>query len=132
VTDLEPAVVTIRKREPEHLHRMDGLDLKLLLPWDGVAAPFRGAWCVLRPGDVALEHAHEDREIFFVMSGRAEVRGGGKRYEIAAGDLVFLPPGLAHQVVNETDEDVSYYAIWWDTSMSEEFLARQATPAEAG
>ena len=43
--------VDFRRCEPENLVREHGLDLKLLHPWPGLATPFRGAWCVLRPGE---------------------------------------------------------------------------------
>lgn len=125
MTDHEHADVTIRANEPDHLERAHGLDLKLLHPWPGLDSPFRGAWCVLRPGDVSEPHAHHDREIFIVMSGRGTVLAGGSRREVAAGDLAYLTPDVPHSVVNEHDEDFAYYAIWWDPAMSADFLASQ-------
>jgi mannose-6-phosphate isomerase-like protein (cupin superfamily) len=137
VTDQRPPDVDIRKAEHENLTRAHGLDLKLLQPWHGVDAPFSGAWCVLRPGDASEPHAHHEPEIFIAMTGRAQVAGDGRCHEIVAGDIVFVRPGVEHRVVNEHDEDFSYYAIWWDRAMSQEFLTRadgQARPdhAEAG
>lgn len=116
--------VDIRRREPDHLVRAHGLDLKLLQPWNGLATPFRGAWCVLRPGDVTEPHAHREREIFIVMAGRADVVTGTERHELAAGDILLMRPGVEHRVINEHDTDFSYYAIWWDRAMSGEFLAQ--------
>jgi mannose-6-phosphate isomerase-like protein (cupin superfamily) len=132
MTDQGQAVVDIRKLEQENLTRAHGLDLKLLQPWHGLDAPFRGAWCVLRPGDASRPHAHHEHEIFIGMAGRAEVVSGGRRHEFVAGDIVFMRPGMEHQVVNEHDEDFSYYAIWWDRAMSEEFLTQEdgQDPAE--
>jgi mannose-6-phosphate isomerase-like protein (cupin superfamily) len=126
--------VDIHKLEQENLTRTHGLDLKLLQPWHGLDAPFRGAWCVLRPGDASKPHGHHEHEIFIAMAGRAEVVSGGRRHEFVAGDIAFVRPGVEHQVVNEHDEDFSYYAIWWDRAMSDEFLARQDGPehTEAG
>ncbi|WP_404953226.1 cupin domain-containing protein [Streptomyces sp. 147326] len=121
--------MTIRPREPENLVRDHGLDLRLLHPWPGLDTPFRGAWCVLRPGDVTDAHAHHEREIFIVMSGRAEVVCKGRRHALAAGDLAVMRAGVEHHIVNEHEEDFSYYAIWWGPDMSAEFLARQPDPA---
>lgn len=134
MTDHEHADVTIRAMEPDHLVRAHGLDLKLLHPWPGLDSPFRGAWCVLRPGDVSELHAHHDREIFIVMSGRGTVVANGRRQEVAAGDLAYIRPDVEHSVVNEHDEDFAYYAIWWDPAMSAEFLGQEAreTAAPAG
>ncbi|SDN96968.1 cupin domain-containing protein [Actinacidiphila guanduensis] len=125
MTDHEHPGVTIRPREPERLERAHGLDLSLLHPWPGLNTPFRGAWCVLRPGDVSEAHAHHDREIFIAMSGRGVLLAGGDRREIAAGDLALLPPDVEHRVANEYDEDFSYYAIWWEPGMSEQYLAEE-------
>lgn len=121
MTDQRPAV-QIREGEPENLVRTHGLDLRLLQPWHGLAAPFRGAWCVLRPGDASTPHAHHEHEIFIGMTGRAEVVSGDSRRPFVAGDIAFVPPGVAHQVVNDHDEDFAYYAIWWDRTMSDEFI----------
>ncbi|UWE13001.1 cupin domain-containing protein [Actinacidiphila bryophytorum] len=129
MTDHEHADVTIRANEPDHLERAHGLDLRLLHPWPGLDSPFRGAWCVLRPGDVSELHSHHDREIFIVMSGRGTVLAGGSRQEVAAGDLAYITPDVEHSVVNEHDEDFAYYAIWWDPAMSADFLASQGQAA---
>jgi mannose-6-phosphate isomerase-like protein (cupin superfamily) len=128
--DEENADVTIRRLEPENLIRDHGLDLKLLHPWPGLDAPFQGAWCVLRPGDVSDPHAHHEREIFIGMAGRADVVSGDQRQEFAAGDIAFVRPGAEHRIANTRDEDFSYYAIWWDTAMSAEFLAQTAETGE--
>ncbi|WP_329107407.1 cupin domain-containing protein [Streptomyces sp. NBC_01439] len=115
----------IRRREPDNLTRAHGLDLGLLHPWPGLETPFRGAWCVLRPGDVTDAHAHHERELFIVMAGRAAVVCEERRHELAAGDLAVMRAGAEHHIVNEHDEDFAYYAIWWGPDMSADFLAVQ-------
>ncbi|MFC4031260.1 cupin domain-containing protein [Streptomyces polygonati] len=125
-TNGRDAELTIRALESEHLTRAHGLDLKLLHPWPGLNAPFRGAWCVLRPGDVSEPHAHSEREIFICMSGRATVLAGDTRKEFAAGDIAHLLPGVQHSITNEHDEDFAYYAIWWGEEMAAEFLTTLA------
>lgn len=108
--------VDIRRREHDDLSRAHGLDLKLLWPWRDLAAPFHGAWCVLRPGDISDPHSHAEHEIFIGMAGRAEVLADGRRQSFAAGDLALISPGVVHQVANVHDEDFAYYAIWWEQS----------------
>ena len=124
MTDQDVAVVDIRRLEPDNLNRAYGLNLKLLQPWAGLDAPFRGAWCVLNPGDESWPHAHGEHEFFIVMSGRGDLIADGEHHEIAAGDLVFMRAGIDHRVVNPYDEDFSYYSIWWDRAMSDEYLAQ--------
>lgn len=114
--------VDVRKSEQDNLTRAYGLELKFLHPWQGLTAPFEGAWCVLRPGDKSNPHAHHEREIFIGMAGRGAVVTAEGRHEFVAGDIVYLRPGIGHRVVNEHDEDFTYYAIWWDRAMSDQFL----------
>lgn len=128
---VDTAAVEFRRLEHENLVRAYGLDMKLLYPWDGLTAPFRGAWCVLRPGDQSAQHAHHEHEIFIGMAGNAEVIAEGEAHEFAAGDLVFLKPGIEHYLVNNHDEDFSYYAIWWDRAMSDEFVAHETGRGES-
>jgi mannose-6-phosphate isomerase-like protein (cupin superfamily) len=132
VTDQKPLVVDFRRLEHENLTRAYGLEMKLLYPWDGLAAPFEGAWCVLRPGDKSQTHAHHEHEIFIGMSGRATVVTPDRRYDFAAGDIAFLRPEIEHHLINETDDDFAYYAIWYDRAMSEEFVAHEDRRTGAG
>lgn len=134
MTDQDLAVVDIRRLEHENLTRAYGLDMKLLYPWNGLTAPFRGAWCVLRPGDASLTHAHHEHEILIGMAGSGEVVTGDQRHKFAAGDIVFLRPDVEHYLAHDPDhdEDFSYYAIWWDRAMSDEFVAHEIGQAESG
>jgi mannose-6-phosphate isomerase-like protein (cupin superfamily) len=114
----------LRKLDRENLTRAYGVDGQLLLPWPALNAPFEGVWCVLRHGDASTPHAHAEHEIFIAMSGRAAVIGDGERRDFVAGDIVHLRPGVEHHVVNETEQDFEFYAIWWDAEMSKRSLAR--------
>ncbi|AEV84483.1 hypothetical protein ACWT_3460 [Actinoplanes sp. SE50] len=130
VTGAESGGVQVRRQEPDDLARAHGLDLKLLQPWPGVDTPFEGAWCVLRPGDVTDTHSHPEREIFIGMAGRGVlVTASGERHSIVAGDLLTMRPGLEHHVENDSDQDFSYYAIWWDGATAAAFLDRAAQPS---
>lgn len=128
MTEQAIASVDIHRLENEQVSRNYGLDFKLLHPWPGMNAPFRGAWCVVRPGDVSEAHAHGEREIMIAMAGRGVVVSDEGRLDFNAGDIVFMPAEITHSVVNEYGEDFSYYSIWWDRDMSAEFLA--AEPGE--
>lgn len=126
MTEPESDGVDVRRQETDDLTREHGLDLKLLQPWPGVDTPFEGAWCVLRPGDVTDTHAHPEREIFIGMAGRGVLVTATGRHSVAAGDLLTMRPGLEHHVVNDSDQDFSYYAIWWDGATAAAFLERAA------
>jgi mannose-6-phosphate isomerase-like protein (cupin superfamily) len=126
VTGPESGGVDVRRRIPDQLAREHGLDLKLLQPWPGVDTPFEGAWCVLRPGDVTDSHSHPEREIFIGMAGRGVLVTTTGRHTVAAGDLLTMSPGLEHHVENDSEQDFSYYAIWWDGTTAAAFLSRES------
>ena len=120
----------IRRLDRANLTRDYGVDSERLLPWAALNAPFEGAWCVLRPGDESTAHSHHEYEMFIAMTGRSTLVVDGEPHEIAAGDLIHLPPGCTHRVVNDRAEDFEFYSIWWDTDMSARFATRHHGPAE--
>lgn len=123
-------MIEIRRLDRENLTRAYGLDSERLLPWDVLNAPFEGAWCVVRPGDVSTAHSHHEYEIFIAMKGRATLVVEDERRELVEGDIAHLIPGTTHQVLNENDGDFEYYAIWWDADMSTAFKARHEKARE--
>jgi mannose-6-phosphate isomerase-like protein (cupin superfamily) len=122
-------MIEIRSLDRANLTRAYGLDSQRLLPWPALNAPFEGAWCILRSGDVSAPHAHHEYEVFIAMAGRSKLSVDGEQFEFAVGDIVHLPPGCTHQVVNDSTEDFEYYGIWWDAGMSTGFLARHQDQA---
>lgn len=57
-------------------------------------------------------HQRED-EVFFILSGRGVLRYGDQLMELRAGDCVSCPAGtgIAHQIANPLEEDLTYLAI---------------------
>jgi mannose-6-phosphate isomerase-like protein (cupin superfamily) len=123
-------VFELRTLNRENLTSAYGLDSERLLPWPALNAPFDGAWCVLRVGDESTPHSHHEYEIFIAMAGCAALEVNGRRCPFVAGDIVHLPPGCIHHVVNDSQDDFEYYSIWWDVEMSTGFLARHEEESE--
>jgi mannose-6-phosphate isomerase-like protein (cupin superfamily) len=94
-----------------------------LLPWETVNAPFEGAWVTVPAGGATGAHEHHEYELFIAISGTAEVEVDGDRRPFTAGDVEFHAPHKLHRVINASDTDFEFYAIWWDTNMSEKFVA---------
>jgi uncharacterized cupin superfamily protein len=68
------------------------------------------------PGKAAFPlHCHRiNEEMFFVLQGTGEVRVGGERFPLRAGDVLACPPGgpeSAHQILNTGDEELRYLAV---------------------
>jgi mannose-6-phosphate isomerase-like protein (cupin superfamily) len=58
-------------------------------------------------------HKHENQEqVYYVLSGTGEVLFDGTRYPVEAGDAVYLPSGIHHQMFNEdSDEWLEHHVI---------------------
>jgi len=103
-----------------------GCDAKRLLPWDGLQAPFGGAWAVVRAGTRSAPHRNdppEEEELFICVAGRATVCIGDQLVDMQKGDLAFFPAGTWHYVDNPYAEDFHMYSIWWDPSSAARYLA---------
>ena len=117
-------MIDLHHLDREHLEPAYGLDGQRLLPWAALNAPFEGVWAVLRAGTSSVPHSHHEYEIFIAIAGSAEVVIDGHRQPFVTGDVVRLPVGSTHCVVNDGPTDFEYYGIWWDSEMSSTFLAR--------
>jgi mannose-6-phosphate isomerase-like protein (cupin superfamily) len=55
-------------------------------------------------------HAHA-RQFFYVLSGTLTMDVEGTRHRIGARTGIELPPGTAHQAINEGDADVEFLVV---------------------
>jgi quercetin dioxygenase-like cupin family protein len=52
-------------------------------------------------------HTHQaEEEIIYVLSGGGEISFDGAPERIRAGSCIFIPPGVEHQIVVDSDEDM--------------------------
>lgn len=64
------------------------------------------------PGTFELRHVHElTHQFYFVLQGRATVESGAGRFEVAAMQGIEIPPGLEHQMRNESDTELEFLVI---------------------
>ena len=64
-------------------------------------------------GVVGTRHSHpETTEIWMILSGRGRARIGDEDRPVAPGDVVYTPPGVSHQFVNDGDEPVTVYFLY--------------------
>ena len=101
-----------------------GLDGKRLLPWEGLTAPFGGAYCVVIKGSTSMDHVNMpegEEELFIAISGKATVRIGDQSFLMEKGDTAFIPAGSGHYVENSFDEDFHFFTIWWNEQTVQQF-----------
>ena len=66
-----------------------------------LAKGFAMGYVVLEPnGGQVPWHNQEQEEVYMVLQGRGEICVGEEKSEITAGQCVFLPPTVFHQLTN--------------------------------
>ena len=64
------------------------------------------------PGDRERRHFHSKaRQFFYVLEGQAVLEVGGSRLEVRAGQGLEVPPGVAHQFMNESQSAVTFLVV---------------------
>ncbi len=63
-------------------------------------------------GTREVRHWHaRARQFFYVLAGTLTVEIEGETHQLEAHDGIELPPGTAHQAMNETHDDVEFLVI---------------------
>jgi mannose-6-phosphate isomerase-like protein (cupin superfamily) len=64
------------------------------------------------PATSEARHRHEHaRQFFYVLSGVLTMEVEGTRHRLAAHTGIELPPGTAHQALNESDADTAFLVV---------------------
>ncbi len=64
------------------------------------------------PGAAEARHLHERaRQFFYVLAGRLTMELEGERHQIDAGEGLEVPPGSAHQALNDSGADVRFLVV---------------------
>ncbi len=67
---------------------------------------------ILVPGASIGMHTHEtNSEVVFVLSGKGTMIFDDTKEILNAGDCHYCPMGHSHSFINESDEDLVFYAV---------------------
>jgi uncharacterized cupin superfamily protein len=90
-----------------------GIVRKPIFSCEDTGAPFDLEHVVLPPGKRNFpHHSHATLwEMYYVISEKAVIRIDDDSHEVGEGDSVMCPPGMAHQIINESGIDVVYLVI---------------------
>jgi quercetin dioxygenase-like cupin family protein len=58
---------------------------------------------IIPPGGSSDPHAHEEGEMFYVLAGMCSITIGKEKRELNTGTAVWGPPGISHQLFNDSD-----------------------------
>ena len=76
---------------------------------DGMCKIMRGR---LQPHSHLGLHTHEgNSEVIFILSGTGRVLYQGEYIALKAGDCHYCPMGHGHSLINDTDEELTFYAV---------------------
>ncbi len=63
-------------------------------------------YSTFKPGTATKTLVHSEEELCYVISGRGKLRLQDTDVEFEGGDALYIPPEVAHSVVNVGDTDV--------------------------
>lgn len=79
---------------------------------------------VFDAGKSNAEHVHPNcEEVVYVLEGSVEHTLGGQRTMLHAGDLIVVPRGVPHRLINTTDAPVRVYIVF--SSPDRQFVATE-------
>ena len=59
------------------------------------------------------QHTHKEEEIILLLKGNVQMHIGNEFYNVAPGDVVFLPSLVLHNLLNTGKEQCEYFAFQW-------------------
>ena len=83
-----------------------------VLPKD-MPAPFDHAWGYLDKAGEMERHRHPKEEVYFFFKGTGFVFVDGEEIPVQPGDVVRIPCDTLHTVINRSDEELLWAALWW-------------------
>ena len=85
---------------------------------------------IIGPGKAGMMHSHDYEELYFVLKGKALMKGEHEEHVIGPYDTVFVPPGVMHQPKNIGSEDFVFVWVYAPLpgEVSEERYKKQAKP----
>lgn len=73
------------------------------------------------------EHAHDYYEFYFFLEGNVSIRIDGTEYPLKTGNMILIPPGVAHQaIIHNTDIPYRRFVFW----ISKSFYAKLSEVSE--
>jgi len=95
--------------------RKNNCNVRQLYPWDGVVTPPWNATVVtVDPQDSTTRHEHATDETFIFTNGGGLVWIGDERRPVAAGDVIYIPHGTEHTIINNSvDEPLQLVSVYW-------------------
>jgi mannose-6-phosphate isomerase-like protein (cupin superfamily) len=90
-------------------------------------------WVDVPPGAEQRVHSHPDTEqVYVIVRGAGRMRVAGDAEQVGEGDLIFIPPGAEHGIVNDGSETLVYVSAASPPVSMAELYNEQLAPELAG
>lgn len=104
-------LIEFDKMEPQVIPHMRGgeKEARMRMYTDPLNKIMRGR---LIPGASIGMHTHEtSSEIIYILSGTGKVLYNGEYIPLKAGDCHYCPKGHAHSLMNDSGENLEFFAV---------------------
>jgi mannose-6-phosphate isomerase-like protein (cupin superfamily) len=86
-------------------------------------------WVDVPPGAEQRAHSHADSEqVYVIVRGSGRMHVAGDSEQVGEGDLIFIPPGAEHGILNDGSEDLVYISAAAPPVSMEELYDDQLAP----
>jgi mannose-6-phosphate isomerase-like protein (cupin superfamily) len=86
----------------------EGLRSHFLLQKGDADARMSITWVDVEPGGQQRLHSHDPQQVYVIVAGRGRMQVGDEKREVEPGELVLIPSGVEHGIVNIGDERLTY------------------------
>jgi len=88
---------------------IDGLVAHILLErGDAPGGDLSVTWVDVQPGSEQKPHRHDPQQVYVITRGRGRMRVGEDERDVSEGQMVFIPPGVGHGIVNTGEGTLTY------------------------
>ena len=95
-----------------------------ILTTEHEAKDLGGMFGLLTPGTQVPYHYHKKREsIIMLISGEGIEIIEGEENPVKAGDVLYIPSGEKHTIINRSDKDLRYLEFFTCPPVSADFIA---------
>jgi methionyl-tRNA synthetase len=107
---------------PIDMNREYGIQLQRFYPSPQIKqfTPFGSSWGIVEKSECTTPHSHHEAESFYITNGSGYLTIDNQTSEVAAGDVIFIPPFSEHTLHNEKDEPLKFISVWWELPKEED------------
>lgn len=109
--------IRMKNPTPGQLHRPN------IVTAEDKAKDMGGMFGLLPPGSRVPYHYHKTREsVLMIISGQGVEIVEGEEFPVKAGDVMFIPAGEKHAIINRSEQDLRYLEFFTCPPVGADFI----------